>query len=167
MKASAAFSKGASRLEAWGSWPGQWAVQHSAQWTTIGSHLEQVGSGSIHAENWHHVLRIWGGWGIGMIMWLHPWWVDSSPFIYLSISMFVVLLHFVPVNFQQNDALCQTNNQWGSGASYEHQRHCALCWLVQIFLPMSPHPTHSKKSGKPIGSSNLRGLTGLTKYTGD
>ena len=61
----------------------------ATQWTTIGSHLEQVGSGSIHAENWH-VLGIRGGWGIGMIMRLHPWWVDSSPFIYS-----VGLLHFV------------------------------------------------------------------------
>ena len=25
----------------------------TTQWTTIGSHLEQVGSGSVHAENWH------------------------------------------------------------------------------------------------------------------
>ena len=37
------------------------------QWTTIGSHLEQVSLGSVHAENWH-VLGIQGGWGIGMIM---------------------------------------------------------------------------------------------------
>ena len=88
------------------------------QWTTISSHLEQVSLGSVHAENWH-VLGIRGGWGIGMIMRLYPWWVDSSPFIYSSISKFVGQLHFVPVNFRQNDALCQTNNQWGSGAG-EH-----------------------------------------------
>ena len=30
------------------------------------------------------------------------------------------------VNFRQNDALCQTNNQWGSGTSYEHWTPTAL-----------------------------------------
>ena len=53
-----------------------WYQLDVAQWTTI-SHLEHVSSGSVHAEHWH-VLRIWGGWGVGMIMRL---WNFSHPFL--------------------------------------------------------------------------------------
>ena len=43
-----------------------WYQLDATQWTTIGSHLEQVCSGSIHAENWH-VLGIRGA---GELEWL-------------------------------------------------------------------------------------------------
>ena len=102
-----------------------WYQLDTTQWTTI-SHLEQVSSGSVHAENWH-VLGIQGVWGIGMVMRLHPWWVDSSPFISSSISMFAQCLWgcstlYVWISNKMMHYVCQPNNQWGSSAGYKHQQ---------------------------------------------
>ena len=80
--------------------------------------------------------------------------------------MFVGLLHFVPVSNKMMHYAKQTIS--GALAPAMNTNGTALYVdLYQIFLSMSPHPTQAKKTGKPIGSSNLRGLTGLTKDTRD
>ena len=75
-----------------------------------------------------------------MIMRLHPWWVDSSPFIYLSSSMFVGLpLHFVPVSNKMmhyakqtiSGALALAMNTNGTALYVDLYKFSYQCHLVQ------------------------------------
>ena len=72
-----------------------------------------------------------------MIMRLHPW-VDSSPFIYSSISMFVGLLHFVPVSDKMTHYAKQTisgapaaMNTNGTALYVDLYKFSYQCHLVQ------------------------------------
>ena len=74
-----------------------------------------------------------------MIMRLRPWWVDSSPFIYSSSSMFVGLLHFVPVSDKMthyakqtiSGALAPAMNTNGTALYVDLYKFSYQCHLVQ------------------------------------